>query len=137
MSDTPFKGSCLCGAVTFEVAPPIIFYQYCHCSRCRKATGSRHGASLFIKVAQLVYTAGEEHVRRFELPDAKFLCNGWCDRCGSALPWLSRNGKYALVPAGAMDEDPGARPTRNIFWGSRAEWMGTVEGLEMFEEDAG
>ena len=133
MSDKPIKASCLCGEVKFEVTPPIIFFQYCHCSRCRKATGSAHGANLFIKKAQLEYTEGEEHARRFELLDAKFFCTGWCDRCGSALPWLSRNGKYYLVPAGALDEDPGIKPTRNIHWASKGPWYDGLGGMEMFD----
>ena len=135
MSDKPIKASCLCGAVKFEVTKPAIFFQYCHCSRCRKATGSAHGANLFVKKAQLVYTEGEENVRRFELPDAKFFCTGWCDKCGSALPWLSRNGKYYLVPAGAFDEDPGIRATRNVHLASKAAWDEGHEALEMFDEE--
>jgi len=133
MSDKPIKASCLCGAVKFEVTLPNIFFQYCHCSRCRKATGSAHGAGMFVKKAQLVYTEGEDNVRRFELPDAKFFCTSWCDKCGSSLPWLSRNGKYYLVPAGAFDEDPGVKPTRNIHWASKAPWYDGIEGIEKFD----
>jgi hypothetical protein len=137
MSDKPIKASCLCGEVKFEVTPPIIFFQYCHCSRCRKATGSAHGANLFIKKAQLEWMSGEELVKRYEMPDAKFFCTGWCDKCGSALPWLSRNGKYYLVPAGALDEDPRVKPTRSIHWASKGEWYDGIEGMEKFEGEPG
>ena len=69
-------------------------------------------------------------MRRFELPDAQYYCTGWCDRCGASLPWKSRNGKYYLVPAGSLDEDPGIKPTRNIHWASRAGWFEAVDALE-------
>ena len=130
MSDKPIKGSCLCGGVTFEITPPIIFFQYCHCSRCRKATGTAHGANIFVMAARLAWTAGEELVRRWEMPDAEYFCTGWCATCGSALPWATRNGKYFLVPAGALDDDPGARPTRNAHWASRGAWCATIDELE-------
>jgi hypothetical protein len=42
MSNFVIGGSCLCGAVTFEVNPPTSKFVYCHCSRCRKATGDAH-----------------------------------------------------------------------------------------------
>lgn len=134
MSDTPIKGSCLCGGVTFELTPPIIFFQYCHCSRCRKATGSAHGSSLFLKLSQFAWTKGEELVRRREMPEAEYYCTGWCDQCGSSLPWISRNGRYVLVPAGALDDDPGVAPTRDIHWASRAPWA--VDPAELPKHDA-
>ena len=136
MDNKPFVGSCLCGGVSFEITPPIIFFQYCHCSRCRKVTGSVHGANIFIKEAQLRWTSGEDLVKHFELPEAEYFCNGWCGKCGSSLPWASRNGKYYLVPAGSLDEDPGARPTRNIHWGSRGPWCVNPEDLEKHQEGA-
>ena len=135
MSDKPFKGSCLCGGVTFEITPPVVFFQYCHCSRCRKATGTAHGANMLIKAPQLAWTAGEELVQRWELPDAEYFCTGWCERCGSALPWASRNGKYFLVPAGSLDDDPGIRPTRNVHWASRGAWFAAVEELEKLDTE--
>ncbi|MGZ9006346.1 MAG: GFA family protein, partial [Burkholderiales bacterium] len=33
------KGSCLCGAVTFEVAAILEPPDACHCSQCRKQSG--------------------------------------------------------------------------------------------------
>ena len=135
MDNKPVKGSCLCGGVTFEITPPALFYQYCHCSRCRKATGSAHGASIFLRETQLQWTSGEELVKRRELPEAKYYCTGWCNECGSALPWKTRNGKYYLVPAGALDEDPGVEPTRNVHWGSRAQWFKETTELPKHDEE--
>jgi hypothetical protein len=40
-------GSCLCGAVSFEVSGAFDSFFLCHCSRCRKDTGSAHAANLF------------------------------------------------------------------------------------------
>jgi len=42
MSDKPITGSCLCGRVHYEITPPYWGFWYCHCERCRKATGSAH-----------------------------------------------------------------------------------------------
>ena len=34
------KGSCLCGKITLEVTGPMRDVLACHCSQCRKQTGS-------------------------------------------------------------------------------------------------
>ena len=132
--EQPIKGSCLCGAVGFELRRPFLFFQYCHCSRCRKTSGSAHGANILVKAGQLAWTRGEEHVRRWELPEAQYFCTGFCNVCGASLPWLGRTGKTYIVPAGALDDDPGCTPERNIYWGSRAAWEAAVGELPTFDE---
>ncbi|MBK8183766.1 MAG: GFA family protein [Candidatus Competibacteraceae bacterium] len=136
MSEASIQGSCLCGAVGFEIRAPFLFFQYCHCGRCRKSSGSSHGANLLLKANQFGWIRGENHVRRYELPTAEYFCNGFCDICGSSLPWRARNGKLFVVPAGALDDDPGVTPTRNIFWDSRACWCRSAADLPTFSAEA-
>ena len=133
MDDQVFRGSCLCGGIEYEISPPFLFFQYCHCSRCRKTSGSAHMANIFVKGSRFSWTKGEATVKRFELPEAEHFCTGFCPECGSSMPWVSRNGKYYLVPAGALDDDPVCRPERNIYWGSRAPWYVPVGDLPTFE----
>jgi hypothetical protein len=134
MSEPVFRGTCVCGGVRYAISPPFLAFQYCHCSRCRKASGAAHAANLFVPVDQLQWEAGEELVRRYELPEAKYWSHCFCDTCGSAVPWKSRTGRAYIVPAGTLDDDPGIRPTRNIYWASRAQWYLHASELEMFEE---
>jgi hypothetical protein len=108
--------------VTYEIRPPFVFFHHCHCSRCRKSSGSAYGANILVKADHFEWTRGEDLVKRWELPEARYYCTGWCSVCGSALPWQSRNRKGFLVPAGNLDDDPGHQPERNIFWASRAPW---------------
>lgn len=117
------RGSCLCGAVRFRIEGPFQAFHFCHCSRCRKNTGSAHAANLFVPPGQLSYEQGEELIRRYELPTAKYWCCAFCTTCGSSLPWLSKTGKIWIVPAGSLDDDPGERPSRNVYFGSRAPWF--------------
>lgn len=127
------RGSCVCGAVAFRIEGPFKAFQYCHCSRCRKRTGSAMVANIFVPVDQFRWEKGEDRVRRFELPEAKYWCNAFCTECGSAMPWLSKTGKTMVVGAGALDDDPGDRPRFSIYYGSRAPWYVHVPDLEMHE----
>ena len=66
------KGSCLCGKVTYQMSPPFNVFQFCHCSRCRKFTGSAHAANLFVTPEQFEWLSGEDYVGRYEHPEAKY-----------------------------------------------------------------
>ncbi len=130
---SPIRGSCICGAVTFRIEGPFRGFQYCHCSRCRKRTASVGVANIFVPVEQFAWESGEDQVKRFELPDAKYWSTCFCTECGSAVPWLSKNGKTMIVGAGSLDDDPGERPQFSVFYGSRAPWYVHVSDLEMHE----
>ncbi|MDX1569062.1 MAG: GFA family protein [Xanthomonadales bacterium] len=134
MSGKSIRGSCLCGDVTFKLAPPFVFFQYCHCSRCRKTTGSDHAANLMVTMRQFQWTTGLDYVRRYELPEAKYFCHGFCRQCGSSLPWVTRSGKHVVVPAGAIDEGLYAAPEWNVYWGSRPGWARCVSDLPTADE---
>ncbi len=128
------KGSCLCGAVTYEAKPPFRLYQYCHCSRCRKFTGSAYGSNLFIHPDQFQWTQGQDLVGRFEMPDTKYFATSFCKQCGSSLPWQVQNAANVIIPAGSLDEDPEIRPKQNIFWKSKACWFSDPQSLPQFDE---
>jgi len=127
-------GSCLCGAVTYQFSGPAKVFQNCHCSRCRKFTGSAYASNIIVDPDQFEWLSGEDKVGRFEHPQARHFATCFCQNCGSSLPWLSKSGKAVVIPAGTLDEDPGIRPQQNIFWGSRVTWREAVESLPCFEE---
>lgn len=127
------SGSCVCGAVSFRISGPYRGFQYCHCGRCRKRTGSAHVANLFVPVQQFEWLTGEDRVKRFELPTAKYWSTAFCQECGSAAPWMTKNGKVMVVGAGSLDSDPGARPGFSIHYGSRAPWYVHVSELPIHD----
>ena len=127
------KGSCLCNAVTYQFSGPEFVFQYCHCSRCRKFTGSAHAANIIVDPKQFEWLGGEDLVGRFEHPEAKHFATCFCTRCGSSLPWMTKSARSVVIPAGTLDEDPGIKPVQNIFWHDRAPWREDVNKLPQFE----
>ena len=128
------KGSCLCGTVRYEIVPPFKIFQYCHCSRCRKFTGSAHAANIFVSPTQFEWLAGQDQLRRFDHPEAKYFATCFCNTCGSSLPWPVQGGRNIVVPAGTLDEDPEIQPQQNIFWASKAPWFNSCCDLPKFSE---
>ncbi len=128
------EGSCVCGEVRWAVTPPYRFFQYCHCSRCRRRSGSLHAANIAVLDGQLGWLAGEARVTRFELPEATSWCNAFCSICGSAAPWKTRNGRAWIVPAGSIAA-PAIAPQRNVHFASRAPWYVPAAELPAFDEE--
>ena len=127
------RGSCLCGSVTYQFSGPEFVFQYCHCSRCRKFTGSAHAANIIVAPKQFQWLSGESLVGRYELPEARHFATCFCTLCGSSLPWLAKSGGAVIIPAGTLDEDPGIRPLHNIFYQDRAPWREAVEELVSYD----
>ena len=128
------NGSCFCAEVSYEITGNIGIFQYCHCSRCRKFTGSAHAANIFVKTDQFRWLKGESFVSTYTPEDTKYFSTAFCKRCGSSLPWLSKNGKVIVVPAGTLDGHPGIEPSQNIFCASKAEWYKPADELLQFDE---
>src|SRR5262249_6537350 len=126
-------GSCLCGKVRFEVTGDFDGFFLCHCSRCRKDTGSAHGANLFSKTAKIDWLSGEADVKTYRVPETRHQ-RSFCQECGSALPRSHLNGALLVVPAGSLDSEIDVRPTAHIFTASRASWDHDLEDVPSFDE---
>jgi hypothetical protein len=116
------RGSCLCGSVVFEVDTPFDRFVNCHCSRCRKTTGTAHASNAVVKADALRWLHGKEMIARYDLPTARSFATSFCQRCGSPLPHVTRSGREAIIPAGAFDDPLSVRPDRHVQWSSRANW---------------
>jgi hypothetical protein len=134
MTEKTVTGSCLCGAVSYRIPAETGNFQYCHCSRCRKTGGAAHAANIIIPAAQFAWTRGADNVEQYTHESAKRYCNAFCRTCGSKLPWRSRDGRWMIVTAGTLDDDPILRPARSIYWGSRAPWFVSTDDLASFDE---
>jgi len=116
-------GSCLCGAVRFEIDLPLARFVHCYCSRCRKATGTGRASNAVIAPQQLRWLSGETLVTRFDLPEARSFATCFCRACGSPLPHATRSGPEGLVPAGVLDGALPHAPTTCAHRSSCAHWI--------------
>lgn len=130
MTTSTYSGSCLCGAVRFEILGELESFFLCHCRRCRKDTGSAHAANLFSTTATLEWLSGHDLVRTFELPGTRHR-KSFCTECGSALPGVDADTGLLVVPAGSLDDPIGIRANAHICGDSRAEWDQDLEDIPM------
>lgn len=123
------NGSCLCSKVKFKISGTASDMSHCHCSMCRKIHGTLFAT--YFGTEQLEYTDGKEHIDEYE--SSKGFVRSFCNSCGSPLPEKSLDGPGYYVPAGLMDDDPGARPQSHIFTESKADWHSITDKLPQHE----
>jgi hypothetical protein len=133
MSNQTLEGSCLCGTIRYHVTPPFIQFYHCHCSQCRKSTGTAHGANLYAKRDNVSWVSGVENIVRYDLMPAKRFASVFCKTCGSKIPY-PRDKELMIIPAGSLDSELTIKPSLRVFWDSRATWDNAEEALEKFSE---
>jgi len=127
-------GGCLCGGVRFEVTPPFIRANHCHCSRCRKHSGTAVCTQARVWREQFRLLKGEELIRVYQGGDA-YAVKAFCSVCGSSLfggRWPK--GRQVSIRLGAFDGDPGIRPQFHTYVDSRAPWDEISDDLPQYAE---
>jgi hypothetical protein len=107
------NGSCLCGGVGFAIDGEGAPIEFCHCSRCRKASGSAFAASFCVAASRFRWTRGEELLASFDAPvrtNPPAYRHVFCRACGSS---------------------------RHIFVRGKAPWFEITDGLTQFDDRGG
>ena len=123
-------GKCMCGAVHYAVADEFVYAGNCHCSNCRRATGSAFKPFAGIARDRLGITQGEDSLMIFGEQNGH---DAHCRHCGSLLYSIVRDSAYAHVAMGTLVDDPSIRPAFHIFAGSKAPWFTITDDLPQYE----
>src|SRR3569623_1993206 len=134
MNEVILNGSCLCGAVRYEVVGDLQRFYHCHCSRCRKSSGTGHATNLMLANARILFSHGEALLKRYKVPDAERFTRQFCSECGSSVARFVLEINVVVVPAGSLDSPVPIQPQARVFWDSRAEWSCDDQELPRFTE---
>lgn len=123
------EGSCLCGAVRFEVAGAVPGPDACHCRACRKQSGH------FFVSADVPRSAltlrGEDKVGWY--PSSERVRRGFCTVCGSSLFWDPRDRDWIGVAMGAFDGPTGARLHVHVHTAEKGDYYDIADGAPRYE----
>jgi hypothetical protein len=116
------KGSCLCGAVVYEIDRlnrPIL---HCHCTTCRKAHAAAFTSTAGVKREHFRWLRGEEKLSSFESSPGKR--RYFCSVCGSHLVASRETQAHVVVlRVATLDEDPHAGSRAHIWISHDASWL--------------
>jgi hypothetical protein len=131
-TQTRLRGACVCGAVAFLVTDAFRYAGYCHCSRCRRRTGSAFSAFAGIGSDQLEVIAGSDQL--LKVGDEAQACTFFCRRCHCPLYHLFAPRNLIHVALGALSDAPSKKPDQHIFVGSKAPWFEITDTLPQWPE---
>lgn len=116
-----YQGSCLCGGVQVQLNGPIASVIHCHCSRCRKASGTAYATNGFVARSDLQISAGAELLTAFESAPGKH--RHFCKVCGSPVYSSNQADPTRLrIRLGLLDSAISERPQSHNFVSSKANW---------------
>ncbi|MDH1265413.1 GFA family protein [Pseudomonas sp. GD03944] len=127
------KGSCLCGAIRYEVSSRIDTLLLCHCQRCRKANGSAFAANAPVPTTAFRIVTGEEQVKGFRTEAG--VERLFCSQCAS--PLISKRDSMpdiVRLRVGTLDTPLDITPTAHIFTASKVEWLCIDDAIPQYAE---
>jgi hypothetical protein len=122
-------GSCLCGAVRFEITGKPRSMSYCHCSRCRKSAGA-FAAVIMVRNEDFRLISGADHIRHYTPEPPLRHVRAFCGTCGSPLGEPLTGHDLFPIAASALDDDPGVRPMIHLNTASRPAWYEIEDGVK-------
>jgi len=126
------NGRCFCGAVEYVVEDAFRYAAYCHCSKCRRHTGSAFSAFAGIEIDKFAVRAGASDLRKLsESPSGH---DGFCSRCLSPLYSIVRERKFVHIRLGSLIDVPGHKPDHHIHVASKAPWHEITDDFPQYAE---
>ena len=126
-------GSCLCGKVKFQITGDITDASLCHCSICRKATGSAFGAYGGVESDQFRWVHGSENLKEFSVSEA--LRKYFCKNCGSTIATTHQSWpEFVYISLGCLDGNTPVKLEYHQFVDSRASWYTLCDNIRQYRE---
>ena len=114
-------GGCNCGSVAYEIATDVSDLYVCHCSICRRHSGTNGMTLAVVDNSVFRWIRGEEQMTTWRKPDADWEVN-FCRTCGSSLPGPN-DATRTYVPVGSIIEGGENLRVRHHIWvDSKAAW---------------
>jgi hypothetical protein len=126
------RGRCLCGKIEFEIEGSCFKLYQCHCSLCRKQSGSSSNTATIAANAKFRWLRGAEHISSW-VKDSGFRSD-FCSSCGSPVPNPLRSTPYHWVPAGLLEDGGRLEIVAHFCLSSKASWDPAVLQEACFEE---
>jgi hypothetical protein len=116
------QGSCLCGAIRYELRSPVESICHCHCRMCQKAHGSPFGTYAPVARTDIQFTQGSSAVQAYRSsPSARRL---FCSICGSMLLWdnAAEFPDTVFLAVATLDSSIPPPSQRHIHVSSKPSW---------------
>ncbi|TQV88231.1 GFA family protein [Aliikangiella coralliicola] len=127
-------GECNCGAIAFEISCKVSDVYICHCSICRRSTGSGGIAVVVINNNDFRWLRGNDLIKTWDKPGHDWQTS-FCKSCGSSLPGANDDLRM-YVPAGLITNgEENLKVAHHIWVSSKAAWDEIGDSGKQHPED--
>ncbi len=126
------KGTCLCGAVEYEINQLDMPIVHCHCRSCRKANAAAFVSTAGVMREHFRWIKGEEKLSAFEPTPGKLL--RFCSICGSHVVAERPAQPHVILRVATLNDDPGSGPAMHIWCSHDVPWLKDGEGIPFYAE---
>ena len=126
------KGSCLCGAVEYEIDQFDMPIAHCHCRTCRKAHAAAFVSTAGVNREHFRWLKGEDKLTAFESSPGKL--RFFCSVCGSHVVAERPTQAHVILRVATLDEDPGLKPAMHIWCSHDVPWLLDGEDVPSYHE---
>jgi len=125
------KGSCFCGSVSFEIDGAIHSPRYCHCTTCRKFSGTAYAAWGLVSTSEMTVTVSTGGVTKYDSGGGSRV---FCTSCGSPV-WYEPADlmQFRGIPLGAIDDGDVPVPQMHVWTRSKVPWVSVADDLPQHE----
>lgn len=130
------EGHCTCGHVRYRLTDRPLFVHCCHCTWCRRETGSAFAVNAMIESVRLELLTGR--VEMVDTPSAsgKGQQIARCPRCRVALysHYAGSGAILSFVRVGTLTDPAECPPDIHIFTSTKLPWVTLGDGKPVMEE---
>jgi len=126
------RGSCCCGAIAYEIDPPLEQIMHCHCKTCQKVQGAAFASVAFIPHERFRWIHGQEMLSDYESSPGKR--RYFCPRCGSHLLAIRQGQPHVILRVSSLDDDPQPGEQAHIWTSHDRPWLNYSADLPSFPE---
>ncbi|HKI62144.1 MAG TPA: GFA family protein [Mariprofundaceae bacterium] len=126
------RGSCLCGAIAYEIDQPAGRIVHCHCQTCRKAQGTAFSSNAFIPREHFRWIHGQELLSFYESSKGK--SRYFCSACGSHLVAMRAEQPNVIVRVATLDDDPQPTSFAHAWTSHDLPWLDFSDDVPAYPE---
>jgi len=127
-------GNCLCQRIRFEVRGSLGPLRFCHCTECRRATGSAFSANAGVAAEDFEILEGRELIAEYELTPGTF--RAFCSNCGAPVyARLEHEPDSLRIRLGTLNDAPEIRPEAHVWVSEQAPWFEISDALPQLARD--
>lgn len=132
----PLDGGCQCGEVRYRINGQPVRITVCHCSECKKQSGSAFGMSLTVREAEFAVMRGTPRTWSRSSDSGNVVTGCFCGTCGTRLFHLIAIAGLLNVKPGTLDNFAGIAPRFEAWTSRKAPWVHFDDIEGSFEHQA-